>query len=55
MASGEWTESGQDTSGVGRLGYDDTAAPSEFNIGVRKILFLFQYLINKLILLSEYL
>ena len=31
MASDEWTESGRDTSGVGRLGYDDTA-PSELPV-----------------------
>ena len=31
MSSDEWTESGRDSSGVGRLGYDDTA-PSEFFI-----------------------
>jgi hypothetical protein len=31
MSSAEWTESGTDTSGVGRLGYDDTA-PSELMV-----------------------
>ena len=38
MSSEEWTESGRDTSGVGRLGYDDTA-PSKLMIPLHIYIF----------------